>query len=128
MKVLFSNRKIATAQSLKLLGLTIDTSLIWKYHIAELTSRLNKACYDIRAIKLFVPRCTEKYIFFLCSLNYICLTHKYVKSTHSNHPIYTYLQQTWRCTKRVFITQELRSTIIYQQPAKIYLVIRMNSN
>ena len=31
-------------------------------------------------------------------------------------------------TKRVFITQELRSTIIYQQPLKIYLVIRINSN
>jgi len=26
----------------------------------------------------------------------------------------TYLQQTWKHTKRVFITQELRSTIIYQ--------------
>jgi hypothetical protein len=30
--------------------------------------------------------------------------------------------------QRVFITQELRSTIIYQQPLKIYLVIRINSN
>ena len=29
MKVLFDNRKIATAQSLKFLGLTIDTSLTW---------------------------------------------------------------------------------------------------
>jgi hypothetical protein len=36
--------------------------------------------------------------------------------------------QTWQYTKRVFIAQELRSTIIYQQPLKIYLVIRINSN
>ena len=48
MQVLFGNRKIATTQSLKFLGLTVDTSLIWKYHIGELTSRLNKDCYSIR--------------------------------------------------------------------------------
>ena len=57
-----------------------------------------------------------------------CLTHQYIKSTQGKLPIYSYLQQTWQCTKRVFITQELRSTIIYQQPLKIYLVIRINSN
>ena len=54
MKVLFDNRNIATIQSLKFLGLTIDTSTTWKYHVSELTSRLNKACYAIRSIKLFM--------------------------------------------------------------------------
>ena len=49
MQVLFGNRKIATTQSLK-----FDTSLTWKYHIGELTSRLNKTCYTIRSIKLFM--------------------------------------------------------------------------
>ena len=33
----------------------------------------------------------------------------------TNLKIYTYLQQTWQYTKWVFITQELRTTIIYQQ-------------
>ena len=51
MQVSFGNRKIATAQSLKFLGLTTDTTLTWKHHIGELTSRLNKACYAIRSIK-----------------------------------------------------------------------------
>jgi len=50
----FVNRKIATTQSLKLSGLTINTSLTLKYHIGELTSRLNKACYAIRSIKPFM--------------------------------------------------------------------------
>jgi hypothetical protein len=54
MQVSFGDRKIATARSLKFLGLTIDTTLTWKHHISELTSRLNKACYDIRSIKLFM--------------------------------------------------------------------------
>jgi hypothetical protein len=48
------NRKIATTQSLKYLGLTVDTSLTWKHHTGELTSRLNKACYAIRSIKPFM--------------------------------------------------------------------------
>jgi hypothetical protein len=41
-------------QSLKVLGLTIDTTLTWKHHIGELTSRLNKACYAITSIKPFM--------------------------------------------------------------------------
>ena len=51
LKVSFGNRKIATAQSLKFWGLTIDNTLTWNHHIGELTSRLNKACYAIRSIK-----------------------------------------------------------------------------
>jgi len=48
MQVSFRNRKIATAQSLKFLGLTIGTTFTWKHHTGELTSKLNKACYAIR--------------------------------------------------------------------------------
>jgi hypothetical protein len=54
MQVSFDGRKIAAVRSLKFLGLTIDTSLTWKHHISELTSRLNKACYAIRLIKSFM--------------------------------------------------------------------------
>ena len=35
MQVSFGNKKIATAQSLKFLGLTIDTTLTWKHHIGD---------------------------------------------------------------------------------------------
>ena len=55
-----------------------------------------------------------------------CLTHKYIKSTQGKLLICTYLQQTSEHTKRASITQELRFTIIYQQPSKIYLMIRIN--
>jgi len=54
MQVSFGNRKIATAQSLKFLGLTIDTTLTWKNHTGELTYRMKKACYAIRSIKPFM--------------------------------------------------------------------------
>lgn len=51
MQVSSGNRKITSVQSLKFLGLTIDTTMTWKLHIGELTTRLNKACYAIRSIK-----------------------------------------------------------------------------
>jgi len=54
MQVSIGNRKTVTAESLKFLGLTNDTTLTWKHHIGELTSRLNKPCYAIRSIKPFM--------------------------------------------------------------------------
>ena len=64
-QVLFGNRKSSTIQSLKFLGLTIDTSLTWKHHIGELTSRLNKACYAIRSIKPFMSLDVLRNTYFL---------------------------------------------------------------
>jgi len=64
MQVSFGDRKIATAQSLKFLGLTIDTTLTWKHHISELTTRLNKACYAIRSIKPFMSLDILRYTYF----------------------------------------------------------------
>ena len=54
MQVLLDNRNIATTQSLKFLELAVDTSVTGKYHIGELSSRLNKACYTSRSIKPFM--------------------------------------------------------------------------
>jgi hypothetical protein len=53
MQVSFGGR-IVTAQSLNFVGLTINTSLTWRHHIIELTSRLNKACYAIRLTEPFM--------------------------------------------------------------------------
>jgi len=62
--VSFGDRKIATAQSLKFLGLTIDTTLTWKHLISELTTRLNKVCYAIRSIKPFMSLDVLRSIYF----------------------------------------------------------------
>jgi len=64
MQVLFGDKKIATAQSLKFLGLTIDTTFTWKQHISELTTRMNKACYANRSIKLFMSLGVLRSIYF----------------------------------------------------------------
>jgi len=46
-QISFGNKHITIIHGTKLLGLTIDTSLSWKYHIEDLKSKLNKACYAI---------------------------------------------------------------------------------
>ena len=45
---------IPNVNSTKFLGLTIDSTLSWKGHFQDLSSKLNKACYAIRAVKLFM--------------------------------------------------------------------------
>ena len=65
MQVVFGNREIATVQSLKFWGLTIETTLTWKHHINELTSRLNKACYAIRSIKPYMSLDVLRSTYFL---------------------------------------------------------------
>jgi len=180
--------------SLKFLGLTLDTSFTWKYHVGELTSRLNKACCAIRSIKPFmsldVLRSTyisyvHSFIFYgiifwgnssyseeifktkkriisiimnssknascqqlFKELNILTIQSKYVFSLplfgiknkdqflfkSQVHKINTrqtsnlYLPSANLAMYQKAIYQELRSTIIYQQPLKIYLVITINSN
>jgi hypothetical protein len=52
--IIASNSLIPNINSTKFLGLIIDNTLSWKDQIAELTTKLNKACYAIRAIKPFM--------------------------------------------------------------------------
>ena len=40
--------------------------MIWKYHVGELTSRLNKACYAIRSIKPFMSLDVLRRTYILC--------------------------------------------------------------
>jgi hypothetical protein len=54
MQVDFANKCITNISNTKFLGLTIDASMSWKDHIKELTTKLNKACYAIRLMKLTV--------------------------------------------------------------------------
>jgi len=55
MQIMSSNTIITYINSTKFWGLIIDSTLSWKDHITRLTSKLNKACYTIRAIKPFIP-------------------------------------------------------------------------
>jgi hypothetical protein len=65
----FGNKHITNVHSSKFLGLAIDSSFSWKYHIEELKKyKLNKARYTIRSVKLFMSS-TNNDLFVLCSLS-----------------------------------------------------------
>jgi len=53
-RIVAFNSVITNINSTKFLGLTVDSTLSSRENIIDLTSKLNKACYAIRAIKPFV--------------------------------------------------------------------------
>jgi hypothetical protein len=64
MQAIASNTIITNINSTRFLGLIIDSTLSWKDHIVELTSKINKACYAIRVIKRFLFLNVLKMIYF----------------------------------------------------------------
>ena len=50
-QIVVPNSVILNVNSTKFLGVVIDSSLSWKDRTSDLTSKLNKACFAIRAIK-----------------------------------------------------------------------------
>jgi len=50
-QIIASNSIITNINSTKFLGLILDSTLSWNDQIIALTSKLNKACYAIRAVK-----------------------------------------------------------------------------
>ena len=64
LQIISSNSIITNINSTNYLGLIIDGTLLWKEHINELTSKLNKACYAVRAIKPFMSLDVLKIIYY----------------------------------------------------------------
>jgi hypothetical protein len=64
MQIISSSTVITNINSTRFLGLIIDSSFSSKDHIIELTSKLNKACYAIRAIKPFMSLDAMKMIYY----------------------------------------------------------------
>jgi len=64
MQIISSNTIITNTNSTRFLALIIDSSLSWKDHITELTSKLNKACSPIRVIKPFMSLEVMKMIYY----------------------------------------------------------------
>jgi hypothetical protein len=46
------------------LGINVDSTLSWKNHITDLSSRLSKACYAVRAIKPFMSLETMRMTYY----------------------------------------------------------------
>jgi len=50
--------------STNFLGLTLDSTLSWKTHIDQLSSKLNLACYVIRSLKFVISTKNLRTIYF----------------------------------------------------------------
>jgi hypothetical protein len=65
-QIIASNSIITNINSTKFLGLIIDNTLSWSDQIVALTSKLNKACYAIRAVKSCKSLDVLRTIYFSC--------------------------------------------------------------
>jgi hypothetical protein len=55
---------INNTSSINFLGLTLDSTLSWKTHIEQLSSKLNSACYLIRSLISIISRKNLRTIYF----------------------------------------------------------------
>jgi hypothetical protein len=55
---------INNTNSTKFLGLTLDSTLSWKTHIDQLSSKLNSACYIIRSLRYIISSKNLQTIYF----------------------------------------------------------------
>jgi hypothetical protein len=63
-QIKLSNSILTNLNSTKFLSITLDNMLTWKEHIANLTTKLNKACFATRAIKPYMSLRVLRTVYF----------------------------------------------------------------
>jgi len=64
LEVHYENKQLTPVNTIKFLGLIIDSTLSWKQHIDSMIPRLNRACFAIRQIKPYMAVEALKMIYF----------------------------------------------------------------
>ena len=63
-KIVCNEQPITTAHNIKFLGIYINDSINWNYHIDYIIPKLSTACYIMRNIKSYMPLNTMKTIYY----------------------------------------------------------------
>ena len=87
LQITASNTIITNVNSTKFLGLVIDGALSWRDHIIEVTSKLNRACYDIRMLKPLIPQNMLRMIYF--SYVHSVMSYRIIFWGNSHHSIHS---------------------------------------
>ena len=64
----YFNKTLADVSYTNLLGLMTDDTLTWDNHTDQLISRLNSACYAVRAVRTMLSRKALRMLFFFMYL------------------------------------------------------------
>ena len=88
MRIITSNTIITNINITKSLGLIIDSTLSWTDHVTGLTSKLNKACYAIRATEPFMPLEILKMIYYCCVHSVVSYGIVFWDNSHFNDSIF----------------------------------------
>jgi len=59
----YDTKKIIQTNFVKFLGMTVDNTLSWKQHIDSIIPKLNKACFIIRRLKLYLHKNALKMVY-----------------------------------------------------------------
>jgi len=60
----YLNKSIANSLYSTFLGLMVDDNLTWKKHIDQFISKLNSACYAIRAVNVTLSKKALRMLYF----------------------------------------------------------------
>jgi len=82
------NKTVANVPYIKFLGLVVDDILIWDNHIGQLISRLNCACFAIRAVKAMLSRKALRMLYFSYALSVVSYGIKFCGNTPNSIKIF----------------------------------------
>ena len=61
--IIYNDKRLATADSIKFLGLTLDNTLSWRKHIEAIVPKLGAATFAMRIVQPFLPLDSLKLIY-----------------------------------------------------------------
>ena len=62
--IIYNDTKLATADSIKFLGLTLDNTLSWRKHIEAIVPKLGAAAFAMRMVQPFLPLDSLKLLYY----------------------------------------------------------------